>query len=318
MLSQNEKEIIISKLPNIKLSYENIIHNKVCNFDYIFAIPNGTKCFSWFTIFNDKQSCFILEIDNRNTQQIKNITLVNCYLPNSSCNETILYGTLFKHNDNLFFSVENLYMDKGQNVSKIDINSKINKICNLLKKQKSYNNDKNSVIFGLPVIATSNEDFIKKIELIKYKLSSVQYFTANSSVLNITIDEYMANNNNNNNNNNTVLVNNKINKPFISNQPSKIFLIKPDIVNDIYYLYTLNNVYIGIACIPDYKTSVMMNSLFRNIKENNDLDALEESDDEEEFENQQIDKFVFLDKSYKMSCIFNNKFKKCTPIKIHH
>ena len=35
MLSQNEKEIIISKLPNIKLSYENIIHNKVCNFDYI-------------------------------------------------------------------------------------------------------------------------------------------------------------------------------------------------------------------------------------------------------------------------------------------
>ena len=40
--------------------------------------------------------------------------------------------------------------------------------------------------------------------------------------------------------------------------------------------------YFDIAYIPDYKTSVFMNSLFRNIKENINLDYLEESDDEEE------------------------------------
>ena len=33
------------------------------------------------------------------------------------------------------------------------------------------------------------------------------------------------------------------------------------------------------------KQVLMMNSLFRTIKENNNLDLLEESDDEEEFEN---------------------------------
>ena len=60
----------------------------------------------------------------------------------------------------------------------------------------------------------------------------------------------------------------------------------------------------------------MMNKLFRNIKENNDLDALEESDDENEFENPNIDKFVDLTKSYKMLCNFNTKFKKWVPIKI--
>ena len=38
-----------------------------------------------------------------------------------------------------------------------------------------------------------------------------------------------------------------------------------------------------VACIPNYKTSMMMNALFRNIKENRNLDLLEESDDEEEF-----------------------------------
>jgi hypothetical protein len=59
-----------------------------------------------------------------------------------------------------------------------------------------------------------------------------------------------------------------------------------------------------------------MNKLFRIIKENENLDALEESDDEEEFENENIDKFVHLDKSYKMICQFNHKFKKWTPVKI--
>ena len=60
----------------------------------------------------------------------------------------------------------------------------------------------------------------------------------------------------------------------------------------------------------------MMNKLFRIIKENDNLDALEESDDEEEFENENIDKFVRLDKSYKMVCRFNHKFKKWVPIKV--
>jgi hypothetical protein len=96
----------------------------------------------------------------------------------------------------------------------------------------------------------------------------------------------------------------------------QVFWVKPDIQNDIYHLYsvTKDNCWMGLACIPDYKTSVMMNRLFRNIKENENLDALEESDDEEEFQNCQLDKFVFLDKSYKMVCQFHSRFKKWCPL----
>jgi hypothetical protein len=72
----------------------------------------------------------------------------------------------------------------------------------------------------------------------------------------------------------------------------------------------------GIAHIPDYNTSVMMNKLFRIIKENDNLDALEESDDEDEFQNENIDRFVHLNKSYKMYCQYNYKFKKWVPIKV--
>jgi hypothetical protein len=98
-----------------------------------------------------------------------------------------------------------------------------------------------------------------------------------------------------------------------------IFKIKPDIQNDIYYLYCLNNnkeEYFDIALIPDFTTSVIMNKLFRKIKENENLDALEESDDEEEFENEKEDRFVYLDKTYNMVCLFNNKFKKWYPVRI--
>jgi len=94
------------------------------------------------------------------------------------------------------------------------------------------------------------------------------------------------------------------------------FTVKPDLQNDIYHLYEEDDKYHSVALIPDYKTSVMMNKLFRNIKENTNLDALEESDDEDEFEDERDDRFVFLDKSYKMVCAYNHKFKKWVPVRL--
>ena len=46
------------------------------------------------------------------------------------------------------------------------------------------------------------------------------------------------------------------------------------------------------------------------------LDLLEESDDEEEFENISLDKFVDLDKKIIMECVFIKKFDSWQPIKI--
>ena len=73
---------------------------------------------------------------------------------------------------------------------------------------------------------------------------------------------------------------------------------------------------IGIAYISNYKTSVFMNSIFRTIKENDNLDALEESDSEEEFEDVSLDKFVNLEKQEIMKCVYNRKFNGWVPIEI--
>jgi len=96
-----------------------------------------------------------------------------------------------------------------------------------------------------------------------------------------------------------------------------VFKVTADIQSDIYNLFIYKDgieEFYDYAYIPDYETSLLMNKLFRNIKENDNLDALEESDDEDEFENNNADKYVYLDRSYKINCRFNYKFKKWTPI----
>ena len=325
MLNHIDKQTILSDFPNIKLSYENISHKKVYNSDMILLIPEGKKCFAWFTYINDKPICLIMELGQH--KNIVDIKYVNACFSNELSYGTIFYGTLLYHLNNRFFCIEDIFSFKGDSIERENWTYKMNKINQALKndlKQVSYNNS--FVVFGLPVICKTNEELENKIKNIKYKIDSIQYRLYNriNNYLFITYDNYI-------NPKGIVVVNEyvrpqipvKLVEKNVVKYPSKrecVFLIKPDIQNDIYYLYCLDEnlkeEQHSIAHVPDYNTSVMMNKLFRIIKENKNLDALEESDDEEEFENEDISKFVHLDKSYKMVCQFNHKFKKWTPIKL--
>ena len=88
--------------------------------------------------------------------------------------------------------------------------------------------------------------------------------------------------------------------------PKAVFKVKATIHDDLY----------GDAMIPTYKSSVMMNGLFRTIKENANLDRLEESDDDDEFEDTSENKFVNLSKSLIMGCVYNRRFRKWQPIEV--
>jgi hypothetical protein len=95
---------------------------------------------------------------------------------------------------------------------------------------------------------------------------------------------------------------------------------------DCYNLFVLSNQekkdkiekeqYVDMAYIPNYKTSIMMNTLLRNVKENENMDALEESDDEEEFENPEEDDALNLAKSVNVLCEYSPKFKKWVPMSV--
>ena len=176
-----------------------------------------------------------------------------------------------------------------------------------------------NILFGLPIILEGNKNNITVLNLdtISYPIDSIQYRYYDKTI--IYKMQQMRNENISRNDKNVDKLHNadrsQNNRQEIKKN-TRIFKVVPDIQNDIYHLYdTTTDHLFDIAYIPDYKTSVMMNSLFRNIKENNNLDALEESDSEEEFENDKIDKFVYLDKQINMICEYNYKFKKWAPIR---
>ena len=178
MLTQNDKENVLREFPNIKLSYENITHKKVYNSDYIVAIPEGKKCFAWFTCVNDKMVCLLMELINRNN--IYDIKILNACFSNELAYGTILYGTVIYNSHNRFFFIEDMFSYKGTLVERLSWGEKLIKINNMLKndlKQISYNNS--FIVFGLPLMCKTNEDLETKIAGLNYKIESIQYILFN-------------------------------------------------------------------------------------------------------------------------------------------
>jgi len=335
ILSDDDKEQFLLSFPNIKLSYENIIHNKVPNSqDFVSAIPIGIKCFVWFSVYNNNNVCCILELNHNplegeKLKGILDIKIMSCCFSSELVYGlgSIFYGTIFNNN---YFTIEDIFYYKGKNVSQFIWYDKLIYLKLIMRndiKQVSYNNS--FIVFGLPIMKKNLDDINISINLLPYKINYIQFRNYNKKnesyiiVNNRKLYEKTPYNK---------LYTKKLYQKPIPQQNKKnyekslnirkeiIFKVKPDITNDIYHLYCCDkdnkDMYYDLACIPDFKTSVLMNKLFRNIKENNNLDALEESDDEDEFEDDKIDKFVFLDKIYNMICVYNNKFKKWIPIKV--
>jgi hypothetical protein len=101
----------------------------------------------------------------------------------------------------------------------------------------------------------------------------------------------------------------------VGNQRTSFF-VTADLQSDIYHLVDPKSIYkVDFAYIPNYKTSVFMNSLFRNIKENMNIDAIEDSDDDEDFYDTRYDKYVDLKKRLLMECIYHKKFKRWVPFR---
>jgi len=75
-------------------------------------------------------------------------------------------------------------------------------------------------------------------------------------------------------------------------------------------------VYCGLAGIQSFRTSVFMNGIFRRIRENENLDLAEESEDEADFENTDMNKYVDLEKVALIECVFSQKHKKWIPVRL--
>ena len=93
---------------------------------------------------------------------------------------------------------------------------------------------------------------------------------------------------------------------------TRTFNVRATTTADLYELRNTNppHQFVDYAMITDYKTSKYMNSLFKNIRENNNLDHIEESDDEVDFENTNADKWILQRGDIPLQCFLHPKFNK--------
>ena len=294
VFTQKEKEIILKEFPSFQLCYEEPVRSKVyskISSPLYVAIAKGPKCFIWFTLYKGQPTCFVLEQD-RKSNNIRNIEIRHACFHETLCIGTVLHGVLVKRKGQQFCVVDDIYFYKGTFVGLRSSQIKLEYLEHFFSEIRIVHYSQCFIVFALAIMNTSKSALLNRIEHSGYVPYCIQYRNLEK------LAPYL-------------------NERYVVDK-SVVLLIRPDFKNDIYnYFCTRNKTACadGILNIPDYKTSVMMNSLFRKIKENSNLDMLEESDSEDEFENVSEDKYI-INKELYMVCSFNSYIKRWQPVKL--
>ena len=269
--------------------------------DYYIIRPVGRRCYLWFT-YIDKQFIALIKYmgynsnnnSNNNSSNSDDFYLANIDFDNTlSYNNVLLYGYHVKtEGSGDFIIIDNIINYNDYNHI---ITSKEYSLISIFKLYRrllqNINTKSGKLGVYLPYICSQYSEVFSAMYNLAYRPYGVSIWTLNKNQ-----GIYLLNRENN------VL--------------EGIFKVKANPNHDTYDLYCYNGnrmEYYNRSLITDYRLSIYMNSLYRNIAENKNLDALEESEDEDIFENIDENKFVDLDKSYYFKCMYNKRFKKWIP-----
>lgn len=331
-LCYNDKQTLLQRLPNFELSYATVTHKKVPdNYNLGIAISTGKKYFAWFTFDKHTDVCYLMELNKE--KKIHKISKIEYPTSHSLCVGTILYGTIceeFPQSQTIsqqIFIIEDVCVFQG-NVIKCPFGQKLGILAHLFANHLHHTS--HNLVFRLPCMwqnihAQEKYDILPAHikSTIGYTVHHIQY--RDTKCITPYLDVFTATKH-------TTIIKPLQSKYTIPEKPAfmsfgkpqykmpAVFQVRADIQFDVYHLYAYGKnktpVYYNLAYIPNIKSSYMMNSLFRKIRENSNLDYIEESEDEEDFENVDEDKYVDLSKSLLMECVFEPKFKKWVPIRV--
>ena len=327
--TQDEKKELLSRLPSLELSYEPKLHKKVHSNVY-YIIPKGPKAIVWYTYWKDQHVCLLVKLNERGNYS--DVQVFPSSFSDKLALGTIIYGTYFLHYNQHYFTCEQLHVYRGNEVHKKPYLEKLNLLLAMFQseiEQVAY--VPSTLVVGMPVMTSTYEDAEAQLNALPYKT----YGIGMPSMLHNKQNPHPHPHSLIKHNNNLPLPPPPLlplplpSKPFSNksytpnhnpnqsqNNQNLVFKVKAELGADKYMLYTDDNKIFEQALVSSYKNSVLLNSLFRNIKENTNLDLLEESDDEDEFENTELDRFVDLEKTVLMECVYSKRFKKWEPVKV--
>ena len=345
-ITDQEKISITSRFPHnyVKLSYETVAPKKVLfsEYDVCVAIPYGKKAYIWYTYFSNQNVCFLFEL-NRENKMGEFISIISTNIPKDFELGTILSGILYEPeiteintNSTTFrvFLMDDIHFYKGVCLQGYSFQNKSGFFKNVLIQTQTFPLE--TIQLATPVFWKNIQDYCEKqnnllpIHIsVPYTVRYIQYRSNhyilphfNTTIQNkpiwtpiLSISRVFPTTSSS-----TEMIDWKIDiqKPIF--RKNIFFWVSADIPFDLYKLYVKDNnntpILFQNALIHNYKTSIFMNGIFRKIRENSDIDFIEESDDEEDFEDIREDKFVDLEKKIIMECTFHSKFRKWIPISI--
>lgn len=253
--------------------------------DVFMIIPRGRRCNLWFTYFKEVPACFIVETNRSN--EISSIFQVPAVFDKVLAYGTVLTGVMSNSDNGSYFCCTMVQKSIGHECKRS------------LRSQLQNMNKTLSLIGGrnLPVIQVCCPDILTNYKDVEERCVGVKYQTYGLKVCDSVKDYCIG-----------------ICLMEQSRSENYTLLVKPEVEEDLYSLWSGKQ--IGYAVVPDLKTSRMLNGIFRNIKENDNLDAIEESDDEDDFENIDPSKFILRSEGISMTVRYDYRFKGWVPINI--
>ena len=345
-------EYLLRRFPTneARLAYETTIPTtkqiSKTDYDICFAIPYGKKAFLWHTFDGDRKVAVLIEMNRENTfGSISDLP----FDPKKNRDfelGTIVSGVIYEEETrkeeehNKVFVVDDIHMYRGHQITRKTFREKSGYLFDFLQNQH----------YDLPIVlpvfwntdSSSREDIPYTVRHYQYRSSSrilphlcmsiikkpgsgivplavpsvrpPPSFLENEPTHSITQSQLIKRRY-------------QMNWRFDFSKPAyrktAFFYVRADTMFDVYFLGTMTMdrqektiVYCQNALVLNYKTSVFLNGIFRNIRENANIDAIEESDDEDDFEDVRENKYVDLEKEVVMECSFHYKFKKWMPFRV--
>jgi len=320
-LEHHEVDTFLKRAPKYDLSYETMHHKKEGQvYDMAVAIPYGKKRLCWFT-FEEEQYVALFFDMNRDHKLGRCTCLPHDNVPLAL--GTMVYGTFVQNQQtkHSYFVIEDIFHYSGMSMRNYQMRERWYLMASVAETCRSMFM-KYGIHFFLPFAWQCGHEYTGQIPMdvknvIGYTVHHIQYRaqTKRTPHLVVSVPKMVM-----------------PSKPKMQIQSmtyecqyahdytkrqyryKTAFVVIADPTADNYHLYAYGDggkrEYFSSACVRDYETSVKINKIFRSIRENADLDAIEESDDEEDFQNVSATKYIDTHKSDVMLCEFSRKFRK--------
>ena len=317
VVNSEAKEYIMNRLKkthdiDINKKYAYILNNKSIYFlektQHIMSIKSsGTNYYLYFTCINNINYCFFIDRKIKSGYTYPRIISVKYAFDDSIFQDTLLDGELVRDsndNDAWIFLITDILVHKGKKLN-CNIVNRFNLLYDMLTNDYNKNHDLDIcpiIVKKLFLYKDYDELITKFIPSLPYKTNGIYFNSLNTKHAN---QLYLFKNSKENNNpkykskssfnttninNNT---NNNVNSNYKDNTKTNIVLkIKQTEKSDIYDFYCKNRdeeKNIGIACIPNLRTSKLVRAMFIKEEDKNNI---------------------------YVNCKYNEKFKKYEPISL--